>query len=349
MKIALVIPIYQPTEFVLPFLSKFKLGDFDSFVVVDDGSGKAFDECFEKIRELGLFSLIRLKKNKGKGKAMKAALRYLKGKIPDLGGIVTADGDGQHSYEDVLKIRDALASHPDSTVLGVRRRDEMPLHSQSGSKWSSRYFKIMTGVNIEDTQTGLRGIPACRFSSFLASPGSRYEFEMGFLAGISREEKVVQVPIETIYLNDNASTHFRIVRDSLRIAYFPLMYLFSGVLLCFFDVLSYFLIAKYCFQNDGFGQFLAGFCASAVSFFLYELFTHCLVFFVKPRFKKVVVDFFAFAFLSLAAFGIAFGLERAGMDALPSRILSDLILFLPLFCLTPFLPSGVRPCHFLNR
>ena len=349
MKTALIIPIYQPTDLVLPFLSKFKKEDFDYFVVVDDGSGKDFDDSFLAVKELGLFALLRLEKNKGKGKAMKAALSYLIKKDPELGGIVTADGDGQHAYEDILKIRDELIAHPDSLILGTRKRAEMPPHSQNGSWWSSFYFKMMTGVEIEDTQTGLRGIPKRHFSLFLASPGSRYEFEMGFLSGIAREEKIVCCPIQTIYLNDNASTHFRKVIDSIRIARFPSFFIFGGVLLAFLDCLFYWLFAGNCFENNTVGLLFAGLSSSAISFFLYELLTHCLIFFAKPRFKKTVVDFFAFALLAFACFGVSYGLGTAGMNVLGARILSDAILYLTLFVSLFFWPSAWRPCYFLNR
>ncbi len=349
MKCALIIPIYQPSELVLPFLSKFEKGDFDYFVMVDDGSGKDYGHIFDQVKGLGLFTLLRLNKNKGKGRAMKEALRYLMKKDPELGGVVTADGDGQHAYEDILKVRDVLLSHPDSVVLGTRKRSDMPSHSQNGSWWSSFYFKIMTGVSLEDTQTGLRGIPKCRFSSFLASPGSRYEFEMGFLAGIAREERIVEMPIQTIYLNDNAGTHYRRVIDSIRIARFPTCYIFSGVLLGFLDCLFYWLFAGNCFVQTSLGALFAGLCSSAICFFLYELLTHCCIFFIRPRMKKTILDFFVFLLLSLACFGLSYGFSFTGLGALPSRILADSLLYLALIVGSSFLPTGYRAAYFLNR
>ncbi len=348
MKIALVVPIYEPTEFVLPFLSKFKEGDFALFLVVDDGSGPSFDEHFASIARLGLFKVLRLRKNKGKGGAMKAALSYIKKNAKDIDAFVTADGDGQHSYEDVLKIRDALCVNPDALVLGCRKRSEMPHSSQVGSWWSTLYFNLMTGVKLEDTQTGLRGVPKRLFSSFMACPGSRYEFEMGFLASVVREEKPIIVPIQTIYLKDNASTHFRVFHDSLRIAYFPLAYLFAGILLCMIDVLLFHYIYLPSFPDTGVGHLLASFCASFVTFFCYEIFTHCLVFFIKPRFKKMVIDFFAFAFFSLASFGIAYGFVCLGLPWWGGFALGDSLLFLVLFVVKNFLPSEWLCAYFLN-
>lgn len=348
MKIALIVPIYQPTEFVMPFLRKFAPGDFEKMVVVDDGSGHDFDKEFEAIRSLGLFTVIRLKKNKGKGGAMKAALSYLKKASPDLDGFITADGDGQHAYEDILRIKKAMEEHPGSLVLGCRQRKDMPPHSRTGSWWSSLYFRMMTGTAMEDTQTGLRGIPKRLFSSFLACPGNRYEFEMGFLASVAREEKVIEVPIQTIYLKDNASTHYRIFRDSMRIAYFPIAYLFAGILLGVLDVVFFRYLYMEPLSTLALGPLMSGFCASFLIFFVYELLMHYAVFFIKPRFKKMVVDFFAFAFLSLACFGISYGLVCAGLPWWGARALSDTMLFLLLLVGKMFLPSGVVPCYVLS-
>ena len=348
MKIALIVPIYQPTEFVMPFLKRFNKGDFDKMVVVDDGSGSDFDKDFEEVRSLGLFTLIRLPKNKGKGKAMKVALRYLKKEIPDLDGFLTADGDGQHAYEDILKVRAEFRAHPDSLILGARQKKDMPKKSLTGSIWSTRYFKLMTGVKMEDTQTGLRAIPKSLFSSFLASPGNRYEFEMGFLAGAARESRVLEVPIQTIYLKDNASTHYRVFRDSMRIAYFPIAYLLNGILLGAIDVLFFRFLYMDKLSGSPLAPLYSSLSASFLVFFLYELLTHCGVFFVKPRFKKVVVDFFAFVFLSLVSFGIALGFNRLGLSWTGGMILADACLYLLLILLKCVLPSGVAPAYIFS-
>lgn len=348
MKIALVVPIYQPTEFVMPFLSKFKKGDFDKMIVVDDGSGGDYDEDFEQIRSLGLFTLIRLPKNKGKGKAMKAALSYLKKEMPDLDGFLTADGDGQHAYEDILKVRDAFLQNPESLVLGVRQKKDMPKNSLTGSIWSTRYFKLMTGVKMEDTQTGLRAIPKNLFYSFLASPGNRYEFEMGFLAGVARESKVIEVPIQTIYLKGNSSTHYRVFADSMRIAYFPIVYLLSGILLGVVDILFFRFLYMDKLAELRLAPLYSGLSASVLVFFLYELLTHCAVFFIKPRFKKMVVDFFAFAFLSLAAFGISLGFHYLGLSWTDGRILAHVCLYFLLIGLKCLLPSEAAPGYIFS-
>lgn len=231
MKQALLIPIYQPSEKVLPFLDQFKAGDFARLIVVDDGSGVDYQKVFSKIKEKNLFEVISYPKNGGKGHALKTAIRYLIEQCPEIQGIVTADGDGQHRYEDILKVRDALESHPTSLVMGVRdfSSKDVPHHNRVGNRLSALYFRMATHVKLSDTQTGLRGIPANLFALALASHGERYDYEMNFLLEAVREAPLEQVNIATIY-DDNKSSHFHPIRDSIRIYKTPLLYVIVALL-----------------------------------------------------------------------------------------------------------------------
>ena len=48
--------------------------------------------------------------------------------------------------------------------------------------------------------------------------GSRYEYEMNVLLECARKGVIIRdVPIETVYINENASSHFHRVRDAFRI------------------------------------------------------------------------------------------------------------------------------------
>lgn len=224
-----MIPIYEPNEKVLPFLKQFSSNDFFFFLVVDDGSGESYSSIFKDIEEQTSFHVLSYPKNKGKGAAMKEGLRELLKNIPDLQGIVTADGDGQHCYEDVMKAKKEMEENPTCLSLGMRDFSLMPKKSASGNKWSSLYFRIMTGVSLTDTQTGLRGIPSFLFDSFLSTYGTRYEFEMNFLMEVAKQIPLHTFPIKTIYEKNNEGSHFRPFRDSMRIMRTPFVYLFCGV------------------------------------------------------------------------------------------------------------------------
>ena len=215
---ALLIPSYEPSDRVEAFLSQFEEGEFDYYLLVDDGSGERYRHIFDSIAKHTRFELIGYPTNKGKGHALKTGLKYLLSKHPDLEYIVTADSDGQHLKKDILNVKNTCESHLKSLVLGSRDFSKAPEKSQSGNRWSARYFKAVSGVYIKDTQTGLRGIPSCLFDLFLNTPGNRFEFEMRFLLNASSVIPIQQVTIETVYEDGNAGTHFRPVKDSIRIA-----------------------------------------------------------------------------------------------------------------------------------
>ncbi|MBO4541432.1 MAG: glycosyltransferase, partial [Bacilli bacterium] len=120
MSSALLVPIYEPNDKVVPFLKSFQPGDFDFFLVVDDGSGKDYEARFQQIAEETVFSVLSYPKNHGKGHALKTGFRKLFEEHPDLEVVVTADGDGQHAYPDILRVKKVGAQHPESLTIGCR-------------------------------------------------------------------------------------------------------------------------------------------------------------------------------------------------------------------------------------
>jgi putative flippase GtrA len=227
---ALIIPIYQPNDKVLPFLKSFAPNDFTRFIVVDDGSGENYDPIFEEIKKLPNFLVLSYPDNGGKGHALKMAFSLILKVCPDVEGVVTADGDGQHLKEDILHVRDELALHPTSLVMGVRdfSGKNVPTHNRLGNRFSSFFFHLSSGVKLGDTQTGLRGIPGNLFALALESEGERYEYEMNFLNEAVKMAPLIQVKITTVY-DDNKSSHFHPFRDSVRIYKTPLLYLLEAL------------------------------------------------------------------------------------------------------------------------
>jgi len=227
MKFALVIPIYQPCGKAYPFLETIGEDLFDKIIVVDDGSGPEFKEEFDRIASLKNFEVLSYPENHGKGYALKHAFKYIRDNYPETDGIVTADGDGQHALVDILKVRDGLAENKGNLVLGIRdfESPDCPARNKAGNNFSRKYFKFVNRVDVKDTQTGLRGIPSSLFDLAIDVHGDRYEYEWNFLAeAVRAAEGVTQIVINTIYDN-NENSHFRAVRDSLRIFKQPIMYI----------------------------------------------------------------------------------------------------------------------------
>ena len=214
--VALVIPVYDPDEGRFLALVRRLRADFLHVVVVDDGS-RIGRSSFDSIKG-EVDAVLEHPANRGKGAALKTAFAWVCEKLPDAAGVVTVDGDGQHSPEDVLRVAGELLRVPDGgLVLGVRSfgRD-VPFRSRFGNLWTRGLFRILTGLAVSDTQTGLRGIPTHLLLRIRSIPGERYEYEIRMLADARHHPAPPrEVPIKTIYLDGNAASHYRPLRDTL--------------------------------------------------------------------------------------------------------------------------------------
>lgn len=196
------------------------LNGFEHIVVVDDGSGPDYARFFDDIRSKPGCVVLGYPDNKGKGFALKHGMRYIMGNLPQTPGVITADSDGQHTAHDCLAVAESMLNSPERLILGSRdfSKENVPPKSKAGNRLTSFFFKLLYGHWLPDTQTGLRGISRELMTAFIDVAGNRFEYEMNMLihAAIHHIGFVV-VPIDTIYLNENAGTHFHPVRDSWRI------------------------------------------------------------------------------------------------------------------------------------
>ena len=213
----ILIPSYEPTGRLADVVSGLRrLDPAVHVLVVDDGSGPAYTGPFDAVRAAGA-EVVHLPRNRGKGAALKAGLRRLLVTHPGE-DVVTADSDGQHTPADILRVARATAGQA-SLILGCRGfSGAVPAASRFGNAVARWSFRMAAGFAISDTQTGLRGIPAGLIGWASGIPGTRFEYEQNVLlrcpgAGVA----VREVPIETLYFDHNAGTHFRPVADSVRV------------------------------------------------------------------------------------------------------------------------------------
>ena len=234
-----LIPAYEPGPRLAGVVAGILGADPDvEVVVVDDGSGPAYAAVFAMAQGLGA-TVLRHDLNRGKAASLRTGFDLVLQAHPG-DDVVTADADGQHTVADILRVADELradaAAGVPTLVLGCRAfTGRVPLRSRAGNAVARGVFRLAAGWPLSDTQTGLRGIPAELVEWVRDQPGERFAYEQNVLlrcrhAGVATRE----VPIETVYLDGNASSHFRPVVDSLRIM-LPLL-LFAGSSLLAFAV-----------------------------------------------------------------------------------------------------------------
>ena len=260
MKQVIIIPALNPDEKMLRLIGDLQAYGFERILTVDDGSSAEYRHLFEEAQSRGCL-VIRHEQNRGKGAALRTAMRTAEEVYGEV-SFITVDADGQHLPEDILHVAEAMELHPGSLVLGTRdfSGEQVPKKSLLGNRITAKVFRLTTGVDCPDTQTGLRGIPSCLRELACETNGDRYEYEMNFLMDASQRVPIVSVPITTVYEDGNKGSHFRPVRDSILVYKRPLRFVASSLTgavcdVLLFALLLYFLTGKW---NVSVGQNLSG-------------------------------------------------------------------------------------------
>lgn len=234
-----LIPAYNPSEALLKLLRELSEKE-QRILVVNDGSDESYTDIFKAAEQYA--TVLHQHPNGGKGTALKMGICYVKNNLPDCDSIVTADADGQHKVADILALSETLREKG-GFVIGTRKfTGKVPFRSRFGNALTKLVFLVAAGKKCSDTQTGLRGFTRDLFDFMLNVKGNRYEYEMNVMmqtaqGGISIHE----VPIETVYEDDNSSSHFHPIRDSYRI--YRIIFLNS-------TLIRYGLSAVFCFLLD---------------------------------------------------------------------------------------------------
>ena len=215
----ILIPALDPPEIFLSYIDELIQVGFKDILVVDDGSHQK--KIFEKIGFLPQVTVLTHPENYGKGRALRTGLAYYKDhySYDEYCGVITADSDGQHLVDDVLKISKSLAKREDKMILGVRDFDQsnVPSKSRIGNKLTSLGFRVLIGLSVSDTQTGLRGIPNSLIDLSLSIPGDRFQYETAVLIETGKVSGFEEIKIRTVYYDENKGTHFNPVKDSIQI------------------------------------------------------------------------------------------------------------------------------------
>lgn len=227
----IIVPSYDPDEKIMNVFLKELRSKFKNILIVNDGSDSSHDKFFKQLERDG-YEVITNYNNYGKGRAIKYAFNYLLCMHKNLSGVVTCDCDGQHTVSDIENIAHSTLSFPNSLILGVRtfKGKTVPLRSRFGNNVTKNIFKMFVGLSISDTQTGLRGFSKEIMLKFLDTNGERYEYETNVLMQCKDKNiNIVEVPIETIYLNNNVTSHFNPIKDSIKIYKLFTKYILSSL------------------------------------------------------------------------------------------------------------------------
>ena len=209
MKHCILIPCYNHSTTVAAVARAAQA--YGPVLLVDDGS----TDPLPLLPDVAVF---RLKKNGGKGGALRAGFEH----AARLGytHVITMDADGQHYAEDLPKFVAAAQAQPEALIVGVRDffAAGCPTHRRRSNAVSSFWFRIESGVRLPDTQCGFRCYPLA-LTQRLKARSQRYAFELEFMVRASWfGVTLVPVPVKCSYEPEQIRrSHFRPVVDLERI------------------------------------------------------------------------------------------------------------------------------------
>lgn len=345
MKIAALIPAYNPDQKLIAYVNELCNSFFECIIIVNDGSDESCQNIFDACAGYDKCIILNNPKNMGKGYSLKTGMKYFQKNLADFDGVVTCDADGQHLPCDTMKIAETLYINKDSLIIGCRdfSKSNIPARSSFGNKITSQIFKLLYRQNISDTQTGLRGIPSSLISFMLGVSGNRFEYETNVLIScFNNKIEIKQVPISTIYINDNSSSHFRAVVDSVKIYWVIfreyIVYALSAILSFCVDISIYnFLIRITSLSINPYGIYISSLCARFVSCIFNFTVNKTLVFKSKEKPSLSAVKYFLTVILVIfissnmvKLTSIAFNIPQS------NTYLVKMIVDCLLFCLTFF-------------
>lgn len=336
-EVVVVIPAYNPDCRLLELIHE--LIDFgaEDIIVVDDGSEAEHKNIFEEIRALNQCTVLKHAVNLGKGRALKTAFNYFLNKYKGFVGLVTVDSDGQHKPKDIIKVAEMLQKNPNSLILGTRnfKNGNTPQRSKLGNLITSKVFNFFSGINISDTQTGLRGMSYENILSMIKIKGERYDFEMNMLMECSQTGiEIKEVEIETVYIEGNESSHFNPFSDSLRIYAVFLKFIVSSFSSFFVDILFFIIFTKlFIFIAPKYFILIATIGSRVASSLFNYIVNRKAVFSIKSYRGNTVAKYYILALIQMfiSGFGVSMLYSQFHQGEVVIKMIVDSLLFITSF------------------
>lgn len=324
-----LIPTYQPNASLFGVLDGLRQRGIHR-IVVDDGSGLEYQSLFRRVARNAIVLTYSL--NCGKGHALKLGLRYIQEHYPQDTVVVTVDGDGQHQVADTVRCAQTAQKNPHTMVLGCRSFDgqDVPWRSRLGNKITRMVYGVTSGTWVSDTQTGLRAFTADLISLLVNVSGERYEYEMNVLLACPEHEVGIrEVQIQTVYDKGNPTSHFRPVRDSLRIYAGILRFTSASFASFLLDYALFGAMASAFYALGVAGVLAANALARIVSASFNYMLNRTVVFHSEEPVAQTAGRYAVLAVSLLVANTLALGVltQVLGVPALAAKLVVEVVLF----------------------
>lgn len=215
LKIVVIIPTYNNAKTLFQVINQTKEYS-NNIIIVNDGSTDETNQILATLTDIEVSTFDR---NKGKGSALKHGL--LLARSQGFEYAITLDSDGQHFPSDIPLFIDEIEKTPQAILVGERNlnAENMPSKNTFANRFSNFWFRLETGIKLNDTQSGYRLYPLISLSE-MKYYTTKYEFELELLVFSAwRGIPIRNIPINIHYPPEGERvSHFRPLRDFTRIS-----------------------------------------------------------------------------------------------------------------------------------
>ncbi len=205
-RISILVPAYNERETIVANIAEtcriFRDAGWSfEVIVIDDGSSdRTWSELRKIARRNPQVTIKRHRKNHGKGRALKFGCRFATGEY-----IALLDADLELHPRQILGFYDILKRTGADVVVGSKWHPDSSLNYPLARGVVSRIYytfvKLMFGLPVRDTQTGLKLFKAEVLQRiFPAILVKKYAFDLEILVNVKRlGYRMVEAPVEVLF------------------------------------------------------------------------------------------------------------------------------------------------------
>jgi dolichol-phosphate mannosyltransferase len=194
-KLSVIIPLYNEKTTIFQVIKKIRVLPLETeIIIVDDFSTDGTRDAIKKLEHDADIKILYHEKNKGKGAAIRTAIRHMTGDI-----VIIQDADLEYDPNDYVELVKPIVEGTTSVVYGSRQLGLSNKHSYVSFYLGGRLLTILTnllyGSTITDEPTCYKVFKAETLKS-IPLKCERFEFCPEVTAKVlKRKLRIVELPI----------------------------------------------------------------------------------------------------------------------------------------------------------
>lgn len=197
-KLTIVIPYYNEgasLKTLVPDLLKFTSDNNCNVIMVNDGSTDDSETFLKSFDFTANFKLLKHKKNKGYGAALKLGIDNAETEY-----VITFDADGQHCFDDVIKLYRKIIDEDADLVIGSRVSEAGGETAKKFGKYVIRKLsKILIQNEIKDLNAGMKIMRTSLAKRYIKICPDTFAFsDVITLVFVSEKNIVIEEPVKVL-------------------------------------------------------------------------------------------------------------------------------------------------------